>query len=288
MDNQRDTSQNTAAKIKEVMITILLYSLLVLISLIVLVPIIWIVGSSFNQGTTLASATIIPANPTLRHYIALFEETNYLNWYLNTLKIAVIHTVFSIFLSTSMGYIFSRYVFKGKKVALITMLVLQMFPSFMAMVALYVLFLNFGLLDTHLALILVYSAGQIPVNTWLVKGYLTSIPKELDESAMLDGATKLQIFIYIIFPLIKPIVSFVGVTAFMTPWMDFIFPRLILRADTNQTLAVGLFDMIVGTDTNDYTMFAAGAVLVALPITILYIAMQKYLIEGITAGASKG
>jgi len=231
---------------------------------------------------------MIPENPTLRHYVTLFRETDYLRWYWNTFKIAVIHTILSIFLSTSMGYIFSRFVFKGKKIALISMLVLQMFPSFMAMVALYVLFLNFGLLDTHLALILVYSAGQIPVNTWLIKGYLTSIPKELDESAMLDGATKLQTFTKIIFPLVKPIVSFVGVTAFMTPWMDFIFPRLIISSSSNQTLAVGLFNMISGLDTNDYTVFAAGAVLVALPITILYIVMQKFLIEGITAGASKG
>jgi len=288
METKVHTSQNTAARIKEVIITILLYLLLVLLSLLVLLPIVWIIGSSFNPGATLASATMIPENPTLRHYIFLFQETNYLQWYWNTFRIAVIHTIFSIFLSVSMGYIFSRFVFKGKTVALMTMLVLQMFPSFMAMVALYVLFLTFGLLDTHLALILIYAAGQIPVNTWLIKGYLTSIPKELDESAMLDGATKLQTFTRIIFPLIKPIVSFIGVTTFITPWMDFIFPRLILSSRENWTLAVGLFNMIHGTDTNDYTVFAAGAVLVALPITILYIAMQKFLIEGITAGASKG
>jgi len=288
MANKKNTSQNTLAKIKEVIITILLYLLLIFLSLIVLIPIIWIIGSSFNSGATLASATMFPSNPTLRHYVALFEETNYLRWYWNTFKIAVIHTIFSIFLSTSMGYIFSRFVFKGKKIALIGMLILQMFPSFMSMIALFVLFLNFGLLDTHLALILVYSAGQIPINTWLIKGYLTSVPKELDESAMLDGATKLQTFTRIIFPLITPIVSFVGVTAFITPWMDFIFPRLIISSSENWTLALGLFNMIVGQETNDYTMFAAGAVLVAVPITILYVAMQKFLIEGITAGASKG
>lgn len=288
MAKKNNTSQNTLAKIKEIIVTISLYLMLILLSLIVLIPIIWIVGSSFNPGSTLSSASMFPENPTLRHYVALFRDTDYLLWYWNTLRIAVIHTTLSVFLSTSIGYVFSRFVFKGKKVALITMLVLQMFPSFMAMVALYVLFLEFGLLDTHLALILVYSAGQIPVNTWLIKGYLTSIPKELDESAMLDGATKLQTFTKIIFPLVKPIVSFVAVTAFMTPWMDFIFPRLIIRSSENQTLAVGLFNMITGLDTNDYTVFAAGAVLVALPITILYIAMQKFLIEGITAGASKG
>jgi len=285
---KKNTSQNTIAKMKDIMITILLYLLLIFLSLIVIIPIIWIIGSSFNQGGTLAGASMFPSNPTVRHYVALFRETDYLRWYWNTFKIAVIHTIFSIFLSTSMGYVFSRFIFKGKKVTLILMLILQMFPSFMSMIALFVLFLNFGLLDTHWALILVYSAGQIPINTWLIKGYLTSVPKELDESAMLDGASKLQTFTRIIFPLITPIVSFVGVTAFITPWMDFIFPRLIISSNENLTLAVGLFNMIVGDETNDYTMFAAGAVLVAIPITILYIAMQKFLIEGITAGASKG
>lgn len=283
-----NTRQNTASKIKELFVTILIYGQLILVSLIVLIPILWIIGSSFNPGTSLASSSMFPENPTLRHYSNLITETNYLRWYWNTLKIALIHTTLSVFLSTTMGYIFGRFVFKGKKVALLTMLVLQMFPSFMAMTALYVLFLTFNLLDNHWALILVYSAGQIPVNTWLIKGYLGSIPKELDESAMLDGATKLQIFTHIILPLIKPIVSFVAVTAFMAPWMDFIFPRLIISSNANLTLAVGLFDLISSTGENNYTMFAAGAVLVAVPITIVYIAMQKYLIEGITAGASKG
>jgi len=284
----KQTSQNTRAKFKEFATKVFLYSVLILLSVIVLFPLLWIIGSSFNPGSTLASSSMFPSEPTLRHYVFLFRETNYLNWYWNTLKIATIHTIISIFLSTSMGYVFSRFKFKGKKIALIGMLILQMFPSFMTMVALYVLFLNFGLLDTHFALILIYSAAQIPFNTWLIKGYLTSIPKELDESAMLDGASKLQIFSRIIFPLAKPIVSFVGVTAFIAPWMDFIFPRFIISSSQNQTLAVGIFNMIHGNDTNDYTVFAAGAVLVAVPITILYIAMQKFLIEGITAGANKG
>ena len=135
MANQKNTSLNRAAKIKEILITILLYAILIFLSIIVLLPIIWIIGSSFNPGATLSSATMIPENPTLRHYIRLFTETDYLEWYWNTFRIAVIHTILSIFLSTSMGYVFSRFVFKGKKIALITMLVLQMFPMFMAMAA---------------------------------------------------------------------------------------------------------------------------------------------------------
>ena len=286
--DKSSTRQNTISKIKEIFKTVLIYGQLIFMSTVVLVPIIWIVGSSFNPGSSLASSSMFPANPTLAHYRELLTNTNYLIWYRNTFKIAVIHMTISVFLSTSMGYVFGRFAFKGKKAALLSVLVLQMFPSFMAMTALYVLFLTFNLLDNHWALILAYAAGQIPMNTWLIKGYLSSIPKELDESAMLDGATKLQIFTKIIFPLIKPIVSFVAVTTFMTPWMDFIFPRLIISSNSNLTLAVGLFDMINGNSSNNYTMFAAGAVMVAVPITIAYVGLQKYLIEGITAGASKG
>jgi len=287
MTNQVNHTQNKRAKMKELFISTLLYLQIFFMCLVVLIPIIWIVGSSFNEAAGLTNASMIPTNPTLRHYIHLLTETNYLRWAMNSLQIAIFHTILSVFLSGSVGFIFARFVFKGKKVALITMLVLQMFPSFMAMTALYVLFLTFGLLDTHLALLLVYSAGQIPFNTWLIKGFLDSVPKELDESAMLDGASKVQIFTRIIFPLSKPILAFVAVSAFMTPWMDFIFPRLILRSNDNLTLAVGLHNMIDGNQ-NEYTLFAAGAVLVAIPITILFVVFQKYMIEGITAGANKG
>ena len=277
MASKASSKINTMSKIKEISYTILIYLELIFMCIIVLFPIVWIVGSSFNQGSSLATATPFPENPTIEHYFRLFKETNFAQWYLNTLKIAVINMILSVALSTSMGYIFARFRFKGKKPALISVLVLQMFPSFMGMTALYILFLTFNMLDNHWALILCYAAGQIPMNTWLIKGYLGSIPKELDESAMIDGATKAQ-----------PIISFVAVTQFMAPWMDFIFPRMIISTNSKLTLAVGLYDMINGQNQNNFTMFAAGCVLVAVPITILYVSMQRFLIEGITAGANKG
>ncbi|CUN06104.1 MULTISPECIES: sugar ABC transporter permease [Turicibacter] len=288
MASKASSKINTMSKIKEISYTILIYLELIFMCIIVLFPIVWIVGSSFNQGSSLATATPFPENPTIEHYFRLFKETNFAQWYLNTLKIAVINMILSVALSTSMGYIFARFRFKGKKPALISVLVLQMFPSFMGMTALYILFLTFNMLDNHWALILCYAAGQIPMNTWLIKGYLGSIPKELDESAMIDGATKAQIFFKIIFPLAQPIISFVAVTQFMAPWMDFIFPRMIISTNSKLTLAVGLYDMINGQNQNNFTMFAAGCVLVAVPITILYVSMQRFLIEGITAGANKG
>ncbi|WP_315906029.1 sugar ABC transporter permease [Priestia koreensis] len=275
-------------KIKSFFITTLIYIELIIVGAAVLFPIIWIVGSSFGESSGLANATAIPEHPTIIHYKELIEKTKFLAWYWNTFKIAVLNMIFSVLLSTSTAYIFSRFKFKGKKVGLMSILILQMFPSFMGMIALYILFLNFGLLNSHMGLVIIYAAGQIPFNTWLIKGYLQSVPKSLDESAMIDGATKTQIFFKIIMPLSKPILTFVALTQFMAPWMDFILPRLLISSNEKKTLAIGLFDLIKGNTNTNFTMFAAGAILVAVPITLLYIFLQKYLISGLTAGANKG
>lgn len=280
--------RNQFYKIAEIIKTVVMYMLLVMIALAVLYPVLWIVGSSFNPGTGLSSAKVIPENATLVHYVRLFEETQFVNWYKNTLQIATLNMIVSVILTTSTAYVFARFKFAGRKVGLLTILILQMFPSFLGMIAIYMLFLNFGLLNKPLALVLIYSTGQIPYNTWLVKGYLSGISKQLDEAAMIDGANKVQIFTKIIFPLTKPIITFVAVTQFMAPWFDFILPRLLISSDSKKTLAVGLYEMISGNANNNFTMFAAGAVLVALPITLLYSFLQKYLIEGVTAGANKG
>lgn len=267
---------------------VLMYALLILMSLMVIYPVVWIVGASFNPGTGLSSSTLIPENPTLAHYVRLFTETKFLSWYKNTFMIAILNMIASVFLTTVTAYIFARFNFVGKKIGLLSILILQMFPSFLGMIAIYMLFLNFGLLNKPLALVLIYATGQIPYNTWLVKGYLSGISKQLDEAAEIDGANKIQIFFKIILPLSTPIITFVAVTQFMTPWFDFILPRLLISSDAKKTLAVGLYEMINGNTNKNFTMFAAGAVIVALPITILYVYLQRYLVEGITAGANKG
>ncbi len=279
--------ESRKARIKNKMTTALIYLELVVVSLIVLLPVTWIVGSSFNHTSSLATSSIIPKNPTVDHYIALFKETDFLKWYGNTLKIAVGNMLASVVVTTLTAYVFSRFRFKGRKGGLMTILVLQMFPSFLGMTAIYILYLNFNLLDNLGALTVTYIAGQIPYNTWLMKGYFDGIPQSLDEAAMLDGASRLRIFYQIIMPLAVPMITFLAVTTFMSPWMDYIFPRLLISSDKNKTLAVGLFEMINGNTNNNFTMFAAGAVMVAVPITILYMCLQKYLIQGITAGANK-
>jgi arabinogalactan oligomer/maltooligosaccharide transport system permease protein len=170
---------------------------------------------------------------------------------------------------------------------MMSLLILQMFPSFAGMIALYILVWRMGLLDSHLGLILIYAAGNIPYNTWLIKGYLDTIPRSLDEAARVDGAGYFTSFWKIILPIAKPMVVFLAVTSFTGPWMDFILPRLLLKSDANKTLAVGLYELINGRENNNFTMFAAGAVLVAVPFIIIFAFNQKYLTQVLASGAVK-
>ncbi len=274
-------------RFKDIMAYIGIYLILIAVAVAILYPVIWIVGSAFNQGSSLASATAIPKNPTIKNFIRLLEETDYKKWYLNTLSIAIVNMIVSVALVGTMGYVFARLKFAGKKIGLLTILILQMFPSFMGMIAIYVFFLNFGLLNQPLALVIIYSAGQIPYNTWLIKGYLRNISLSLDEAAQIDGASKLQIYSKIILPIMFPILTFVAVTQFMTPWFDYIMPSFLISSTEKKTLAVGLYELINTQTNTNFTMFAAGSVLVAAPIAILYLFLQKYLIEGLSAGANK-
>ncbi|MCD5415064.1 MAG: sugar ABC transporter permease [Clostridiales bacterium] len=264
-----------------------IYFLLISIAVIVILPLLWLVGSSLNPGMSLFGSTMFPENPTFMHYRNLFFETDYLLWYKNTLKIATSNMLLSVVLTTLTAYAFSRFRFKGRKITLMAMLVLQMFPGFMAMTAIFVLLLHLGLLNTHMGLILVYAGGQIPFNTWLAKGYFDGIPRSLDEAAKIDGASSFTIFIKIILPLARPIITFIALTNFIAPWMDFIFPRLILRTACQRTLALGLYDMATGQQATHFTLFAAGAILVAIPVTLLFLYLQKHIVEGLTKGAVK-
>lgn len=272
---------------RDVFATFGVYALLIFMALLVLTPIVWIIGASFNPMSSLLSATAFPENQTVLHYVKLIKETKFVYWYANTLKIALINMAISVVLTSMTSYVFSRFRFKGKRAGLLSILILQMFPSFMGMMATYNILWQLNLLDTHFGLILTYAAGQVPYNTWLVKGYLANIPRSLDEAAKLDGASNLRIFTQIVLPLMKPILIFVALSQFITPWMDFIFPRMILSSPEKKTLAIGLYDMINANTNNNFTTFAAGAILVAVPITILYVCLQKYLIQGVTAGANK-
>lgn len=268
----------------------LTYLVILAMFAIIIYPLLWIVGSSFNPGQSLSGSSIIPENATLAHYKELFDTNQraYLYWYWNSLKVSVLTMVFTVILVSLTAYSFSRYRFIGRKNSLMTFLILQMIPNFAALIAIFILALLTGLLDTHLGLILVYVGGAIPMNTWLMKGYLDTIPKELDESAKMDGAGHLRIFFQIVMPLATPIIAVVALFAFIAPFGDFILARILLRTEEKYTLAVGLYDMVAKQFGAEFTTFAAGAVLIAVPIAILFLSFQKYFVSGLTAGGTKG
>nr|WP_062110766.1 sugar ABC transporter permease [Bacillus niameyensis] len=266
----------------------LIYTLLVITAIFVLYPVIWVVTGSLNPGDSLFSTKLFPESLSFHHYTYLFQETDYLIWYKNTLKIAFWNMIISTVLVVTAAYAFSRFRFPGRRQGLMAMLVLQMFPGFMGMIAIYILLLQLDLLDNHWGLILVYAGGSIPFGAWLVKGYFDGLPRSLEEAAKIDGASHVKIFYKIMMPLSKPILVFIAVNNFIGPWMDFIFARLVLRTSEKKTLAIGLFEMVTGRGNTEFTTFAAGAVLVALPITILFFIFQDHLVEGLKAGANKG
>jgi arabinogalactan oligomer/maltooligosaccharide transport system permease protein len=260
---------------------------LLLVSLLVLIPVVWIIMSSFNKGQGLSTASFLPKELTLDNYINLFRETEFVKWFINTIKIAILNAAISVVLILITAWVLSRFHFKGKKQGLLFILVLSMFPSFLSMTAIYTLFMVMGLLNKPLALVIIYSAGAIPYNVWLVKGYIDGISTSIDEAAYIDGSSKLRTFFSIILPMSKPIIVYCVVSQFMMPWMDFILPNLLLTGDNSRTVAVGLYAMIATDQNSNFTAFAAGAVIIAIPITVLYLLFQKFLVEGITAGASK-
>ncbi|WP_181349170.1 sugar ABC transporter permease [Thalassobacillus sp. CUG 92003] len=266
-----------------------IYLILAIVFVVIFYPLIWTVGMSLNEGSSLYSSSIIPENFSLEHYMWLFSsESNYLTWYKNSLIVSTFTAAGSVILTSLVAYAFSRYEFVGRKNGLYVFLLLQMFPVMMAMVALYIFLNMIGMLDTLSGLILIYLGGQIPFNAWLVKGYFDTIPRELDQAARIDGAGHLRVFFSIMLPLAKPILAVVALFNFMMPMFDFLLPSIVLSSEAKYTLAVGLFNFINDQFANNFTRFAAGSVLVAVPIAAIYLFLQRYLISGLTAGGSKG
>lgn len=266
------------------------YIILIALSIAALYPALWILLSSFRPGKSLYSKTFIPEQFTLAHYRELFTSPSYMfgTWYANTLKIAIFSMLIGVVLTLLTSYAVSRFRFKARKTALSTVLILGMFPGFMSMIAIYMLLKEFNLLDTHIALIIVYAAGAPLLGTFIAKGFLDTIPRSLDEAARIDGASNFGIFMRVILPLSRPMITYMALTQFVGPWVDFIFARLILRTKENWTVAVGMWDMVNTNQNTNFTLFSAGAVLISIPIMILFVFLQRLLVDGLTAGASKG
>ena len=283
--------------VRRVIASVLVYLLLIAGLIIVLYPVLWIIGSALSPVRGSPGAVTqetfgfipIPKEFTFDNFRRLFDTHNFGTWYMNTLTIAVLNTIGTVLVHTFMGFVFARLKFRGRKTGLLTIMVLNMFPSFLAMTALYSIFLTFGWLDSIYPLVLLYIGGGIPGTMWLMRGYMLNIPKSLDEAAYIDGASKMQLFTKVIFPLSKPIIAFVAFNAFMGPWMDYILPRLMLRSNENHTLAIGLRSLAdPGAGSWDITAFTAAAIIIAVPFGIIFFAFQKYFALGIAAGANKG
>lgn len=277
-------------KVKNWLELAVIYLIFIIMAVIIIYPLLWAFGMSLNSGRSLYSSTMIPENWSLVHYKWLFTDprSNYLLWYKNSMIVSGFSTLFSVIITTLVAYSFSRYDFIGRRTGLYTFLILQMFPVMMAMVALYIFLHLVGLLNTLTGLIIIYVGSQIPFNAWLVKGYLDTIPSELDEAARIDGAGHMTVFLRVILPLAKPILAVVALFNFMTPLFDFILPSIILRSPEKYTIAVGLYNFINDEFSNNFTRFAAGSILIAVPVSIVYLFLQRFLISGLTAGGTKG
>lgn len=267
------------------------YTLLTVLSIVWIFPIVWIVLTSFRAEGGAFVTYFIPKQFTLENYKMLLTDSTYpfVRWFFNTLFVAVCSCILSTFITIAMAYSLSRLRFRARKPFLKLALVLNMFPGFMSMIAVYYILKAMNLTGSLLALILVYSSGAA-LGFYIAKGFFDTIPMALDESAMIDGASKFEIFTKITLPLSKPIIVYTALMAFMAPWMDFIFARIILGDNVNKyTVAIGLFTMQTRDKIDQYFMaFTAGCVLIAVPITLLFIFMQKYYVEGITSGSVKG
>jgi arabinogalactan oligomer/maltooligosaccharide transport system permease protein len=270
----------------------IIYAILIVMSIIWLIPFVFILLESFRCESTYQVGYVIPQRWGLDNYINLFSKTDFPKWYMNTLTISLFTAVIQTIIVLSMSYTLSRLRFSGRKLLMNVMLVLGFFPGFLSMILQYKVLSWMGLTNANSVpgLILVYVASS-GMGYYVSKGFFDTIPRSLDEAARIDGATRLQVFTKVIMPLSKPIVIYTVLSAFMGPWGDFMFAKYIAHATSaGMNVAVGLQNMISTpmSLTANYTMFCAGGVLVAVPITILFMCLQKYYVEGVTGGAVKG
>ncbi len=271
-----------------------IYVILIIMSVVWLAPFVFLVLQSFRSYLTENGGMVnyvIPKHFSLDNYRYLFEDGLFFKWYGNTLIIALFNAVISTFMVLCVSYALSRLRFKGRKLFMNVVLVLGMFPGFLTMIALYFLLKQLGLTQEGAipGLILIYTASS-GMGYYISKGFFDTIPKSLDESARIDGATRLQVFYKIIMPLSKPIVIYTVLMAFMAPWGDYVFASYVAFGKSESyNVAVGLYRWVNTADYQGYfTRFCAGGVLVAIPITVLFMFLQKYYVEGVTGGAVKG
>jgi arabinogalactan oligomer/maltooligosaccharide transport system permease protein len=267
-----------------------------------LFPVVWIVSAALNPTGSMATQKLIPDNATLRNFEELLNDPihPYWIWLGNSIKVSGVTAILGVVVTTLSAFAFSRFRFRGRRSLLLTILLIQVFPNSLAIVAVFLLLQQIGNigadipflasfgLDTHGGLILIYLGGQMGINVWLMKGFFDTIPREIDESAQVDGATTLQSFWYLILPLVRPVLAVVGILAFVGTFNEFIIARVVLRSTEAYTLMVGLYLFVGATFAQDWGKFAAGALIGAAPIVLLYLLLQDQIVGGLTQGAVKG
>lgn len=270
---------------------ILIYIFLVILCAVWLIPFVYLIFQAFRGESTAMVTYVIPKQWSLVNFETLFKKTNFLHWYMNTLIIALFNAVLQTVIVLSVAYALSRMRFKGRKFLMNVMLVLGMFPGFLSMIATYFILKLVGLTSENSVpgLILVYAASS-GMGYYIAKGFFDTIPKSLDEAARIDGASRSRVFFRIIMPMAKPIIIYTIMMAFMAPWGDFMYASLITFGhEEAYNVAVGLYKWLDKEHINSYfTVFCAGGFCVSLPVTALFMALQKYYVEGVTGGAVKG
>ena len=269
----------------------IVYIVLALITVVWLFPFFGLVMESFKVNTTAMDGKLIPEKFGLDNYIRLFTETDFLLWFKNTTLMGLATAFFQTFFVLSMAYTLSRLRFKMRKPLMNFMLILGMFPGFLTMILIYKVFSDLGLTMemAPVGLIIVYCASSA-MTYYVSKGFFDTIPKTLDEAARVDGATRMQVFYKVIMPLSGSIVIYTILLGFMAPWGDFMMASYIIHENSaGMSVAVGMFEWLNKTILNtNYTMFCAAGVVVAIPVTVVFLALQKYYVEGVTGGAVKG
>ena len=286
----------TSAKVRDRIDTGIRLAIAVILILFSVFPIFWMISASFNPTGSLATQTLVPKNAGIGNYQELIgsNEFPFWLWFWNSIKIASITSVLSLSITTVAAYAFSRFRFHGRVTMLKALLLINSFPSLLALVATFLMISQLGDvitplgLNSHVSLILVYLGGAMGINIWLMKGFLDTIPHDIDESAMVEGASDWQIFTQLILPLLRPILIVIAILNYIGTYGDFVLARVLLKTTEQYTLMVGLQIFTSAQFDQRWGVFAAGALIGALPIMIIYLALQDQIVGGLTQGAVKG
>jgi len=259
-----------------------------------LFPIVFVLSAAVNPLGTLSSTDLFPTGASGNNFRRLFADTSFGRWFGNSLLIAGLASFASVFLSSLAAYAFSRMRFRGRRVGLLSLLLIQMFPQFLAIVAIFLIFSTITDLwptigfNTPWGLMLLYLGGALGVNTWLMKGFFDTLPRELDESATMDGASHAQVFFRIMLPLVAPILAVTGLLAFINTINEFLIANVFLTNPEAKTLAVGMYGLVAGERNNNFGIFAAGTLLTAIPTVLVFQLLSRYIVSGLTSGSVKG